>query len=72
MQLAFAAYCWGKVPDKLEGVEFPKTTVLVRYGHELGREPTPFDYLPPNVAREMQRRLNASTTEDGNSEPPGH
>ena len=76
LQLAFAAYAWGKVPDKIEGVEFPKTPIklVLRYGHELGCEPTPFDHLPPNIAREMRRRLNASTTEDGNSEAPapGH
>jgi len=38
LQLAFAAYCWGKVPDKIEGVQFPNTTLLVRFlGHKLWR-----------------------------------
>ena len=34
LQKAFIEYAFGKVPDKIEGVQFPKTTLLLRYDHE--------------------------------------
>lgn len=35
LQLAFAAYCWGKPPEKLEVDELePKTRLILHFAHE--------------------------------------
>src|SRR5215471_7225002 len=56
LQRAFIEYWVGKVPERIEaeGLE-PKTNLILHFAHE---EPSEFSYLPPNMAREMQRRLN--------------
>jgi len=62
LQRSFIEYWVGKVPDKIEaaGLE-PKTVVRLYYDHELDSEPSPYDHLPPNLAREAQRRLTEKT-----------
>ena len=62
LQLAFAAYAWGKRPDKIEaeGLQ-PKTTVRLFYAHErdaLEASAQPFAHLPPHVARVIRLNLN--------------
>jgi len=59
LQRGFMEYWVGKVPDKIEaeGLQ-PKTRLILYYDHE---ERGPFDHLPPNLAREAQRRLTEKT-----------
>ena len=57
LQLAFAAYAWGKPPEKIEaeGLQ-PKTTLTLYYAHERpDSEPSAFRLKQP------------SATDDGNS-----
>jgi len=68
LQLAFATYAWGKPPEKVEMTNElrPKIKLVLRYAHEAGQPLTPYDLVPPNVAREM-RRLSASSTDGEHS-----
>lgn len=34
LQKAFVEYAFGKVPDKIEGLQFPQTTLVLHYDHE--------------------------------------
>jgi hypothetical protein len=65
LQLAFAAYAWGKPPEKIEaeGLQ-PKTTLILRYGHERP------DYERPDSERSALRLKQPFATGDGNSESP--
>jgi len=60
LQLAFAAYAWGKPPDKIEaeGLQ-PKTTLILRYAHEAP------DWKGPALGLK-----HPSATGDGIAEPP--
>jgi hypothetical protein len=58
LQRSFIEYWVSKVPDKIETNALePGTRLILRYGHELENELGPLDYLPPNVARVVKRRL---------------
>jgi len=48
LQKAFIEYAFGKVPDKIEGLQFPSTTLILRYDHE--RKASNGDRLPPTVS----------------------
>jgi len=64
LQELFAFYAWGKPADRLELDPLePKTRLIMHWPHEIGREPSPFDHLPPNLAREAQRRLKGPEDE---------
>jgi hypothetical protein len=58
LQQCFVEYWVGKVPDRIEAEQLhPKTRLILHYGHERVA-----DTLPPpapNVAGEMQRRLES-------------
>jgi len=58
LQIKFVEIAYGKVPDRIEaeGLQ-PQTRLILHWPHELDREPSQFDGLPPNVAREARRRL---------------
>jgi hypothetical protein len=63
LQLAFAAYCWGKPPEKLEVNKLePRTRLILHYGNE----------LPAREASASALRLRLSAPGDGNSESPRH
>jgi hypothetical protein len=58
LQELFAFYAWGKPADRLETNALePGTRLILHWPNELDREPSPFDHLPPNMAREARRRL---------------
>ena len=58
LQRSFIEYWVGKVPDRLETNALePGTRLILHWPHELDRGPSPFGDLPPNVARDAQRRL---------------
>jgi len=46
LQKAFVEYAFGKVPDKIEGVQFPSTTLILQYDHERKNG----HRLPPTVS----------------------
>ena len=48
LQKAFVEYAFGKVPDKIEGLQFPKTTLILQYDHERQRQNG--DRLPATVS----------------------
>jgi hypothetical protein len=49
LQKAFMEIAFGKVPDEIEGVQFPKTTLVLHYGHER-TERTDGQRLPANLS----------------------
>jgi hypothetical protein len=59
LQLAFAAYAWGKPPEKIEGIQFPQQNFVLRFGHE----------RPGYDGPGSERLKQLPATGDGNSEP---
>jgi len=49
LQKAFVEYAFGKVPDKIEGVQFPSTTLILQYDHERSQRKNG-DRLSPAVS----------------------
>jgi hypothetical protein len=61
LQRAFMEIAFGKVPDRIEGVQLPKQTLILRYGNERP------GYERPN-SEQSALRLKAPSATNGNSE----
>jgi hypothetical protein len=62
-QKAFMEYAFGKVPDKIEGVQLPKQTLILHYGNDRPG-------FRPDSGPSALRLKQQSATGDGNPEPP--
>ena len=61
----FLEYGFGRPVDRVELEELPKNRLILRFAHEADRELSSFDCVPPNIAREMQRRLKGPEAPNG-------